>query len=113
MNKKENLSQVKILNKYPAVSKDFEIMRATRCSEITVELLKSDTDFQKLTQQRTSTSQTVLDALIEHGKEGLFESYSDAVYAEEVYESNEIYKEAFIDAMEMMERLGLLDNDDV
>ena len=108
MNKKPNKRQEKLLNRLPEIRADFEVMCSTRRDEITNELLKSDDDFQILMQQRADTSQVVLKILTEHGKADYYESYSNAVYAEEVYEFDMIYREAFLDAVEMIERLGFL-----
>jgi len=108
MTQKASLRQTKFGGKYPSLCANLESMCAARCDEITNELLESDTDFQAITKQRANTSQIVMNALNEHGKGELFEAYSDAIYLGEVYELNAIYKEAFFDAIEMAEQLGLL-----
>ena len=108
MDKEIKQRQAVILSKYPVIENGFKSLCATRYAEIIDELLKSDTDYQMLTQQRAETSQAVLKILSGHGMADHFEAYSDAVYAEEVYELSVIYKEAFLDALELMERLELL-----
>jgi len=77
---------------------EFEKLCVTRREEIINNLLKSDTTYQKLTHKRAITSQAVMDALNNQGMLILFEAYSDAIYAQEVYELEAVYKEAFHDA---------------
>jgi len=96
--------QVEILSKYPSINASFKALCATRRDEIIDKLLQSDTDYHELTRQRAETSQVVLNILSKYGMEGHFEAYSDAVFAEEVYELDVIYKEAFLDAVEVMEQ---------
>jgi hypothetical protein len=108
MRKEVNLRQDEILKKYPAIKTSFEDLCDTRREEIINELLMSDTDYQLLTQRRADTSEAVLRILSEQGATDPFESYSDAVYAEEVYELDVIYREAFFDAVETMERMKIL-----
>jgi hypothetical protein len=40
----------------------------------------------------------------EYGMTDHFEAYSDAIFAKEIYEVDMIYREAFLDAVEMIER---------
>jgi len=108
MNKKTMQRQAEILVRYPSIKVGFEELCATRCYEILDELLRTDTDYQALTQQRANTSQIILDILNNHDAVKQFEAYSSAVYAEEVYELDVIYREAFLDAVEMIERQKLL-----
>ena len=77
---------------------EFEKLCVARREEIINNLLKSDTTYQKLTHKRATTSQAVMDALNNQGMLSLFEAYSDAIHAQEVYELEAVYKEAFHDA---------------
>lgn len=79
-----------------------EKMSISRQDEIIDKLLEADTHYLELTKKRAKTSQAVLDVLIEHGKTDCFESYSDAIYAKEVYEMDIVYLEAFLDAFDMV-----------
>lgn len=100
--------QAAILSRYPSIRKTFEALCATRCGEITDGLLKSDENYNALVRRRADTSQAVLKILSEHGMADYFEMYSDAVHAEEVYETSIVFREAFFDAIETMERMGIL-----
>jgi len=73
-----------------------------RKEEIINDLLKSDPTYQALTRRRAETSQAVLDALTAQGKADLFEAYSDAIYAEEVYEQDALYNQSYLDAEEAL-----------
>ena len=108
MNKKSNQRQSEIFNKFPTLKAHFEELCTKRRCEITDELIKTDEEYNSLVKNRAETSQVVLEILAEHGMSDRFEIYSDAVYAEEVYESDVIYKEAFLDAIETMDIAGLL-----
>lgn len=108
MPERENQRQADIFCRNPSIKARFEELYAMRCGEIINELLQTDDEYMALTKNRVATSQAVLKILGEHGMADYFEAYSDAVYAEEVYELDVIYKEAFLDAVEVMEKLELL-----
>ncbi|MCL2197423.1 MAG: hypothetical protein FWB80_00720 [Defluviitaleaceae bacterium] len=105
MNKEIKERRERILSKYPSINAELETLCTTRRDEIIDNLLKRDKDYQSLTKRRADTSQEVLEVLKSHDKADLFEAYSDAIYEEEVYELSVIYKEAFLDAVEMTNKL--------
>ncbi|MCL2202595.1 MAG: hypothetical protein FWB88_01455 [Defluviitaleaceae bacterium] len=104
MNQRIKHRQNTILGKYPDVNAAFEKICNTRREEIINTLLASDADYQALTKHRAETSQVVLEFLRNHDMTHCFEAYSDAVFEEELYELDAIYKEAFLDAVELMEQ---------
>jgi len=104
MNKCIKQRQDELLSKLPFLKEDFEKRCDERREEIIEYLLTSDETYQNLTQQRADTSQILLDTLNERGMADLFEDYSDAVYPEEIYEGNMIYRAAFLDALEIIMR---------
>jgi hypothetical protein len=104
MQKDTKQRQEEVFEKYPFLKEGFDERCEMRREEIIDDLLKSDANYRTLTRQRADTSQVVLKILSERGMADLFEAYSDAVYAEEIYEGEMIYKSAFIDAVEMMAR---------
>lgn len=103
MNEKVKRRQEDVLSKYPTINASFESHCEKRRVEIIDELLNFDENYQALTKQREDTSQSVLNFLRDNGMADLFEAYSDALYAEEVYELDIMYREAFLDAVEMLE----------
>lgn len=110
MNKELKQRQAEILSKYPSIFEGYELLCTTRCEDIINKMLEGDADYQVLTQRRADTSQIVLDFLNNYNAADKFESYSDAVHAEEIFELGAVYREAFLDAVEILERNGLLKN---
>ena len=108
MNRTIEQRQEEILKKYPAVKGVFKKMCATRRDEITNMMLESDAKYQGLTHCRAEASRALLDVLTRHSEADKLEAYSDAIYAEEVYELNAVYREAFLDAIEAMEMVGMI-----
>jgi hypothetical protein len=96
------------LNKYLKLLKP-EKLSESRVNEILAYLLETDAGYQKLTEKRAQSSM-MLKNTIAGSKEAdiLFEEYSDAVYAQESYELEIVYKQGFIDAVADLYDKGLL-----
>ena len=107
MKKNYSQRQAVILNRYPSIKEYFEKFCATRRNEIINKMIEEDIDYQVLTQRRADTSQNIFNVLNDCGRPEHFEAYSNAIYAEEVYELDYIYREAFLDAVEVIEQHGL------
>ncbi|MCL1878990.1 MAG: hypothetical protein FWF80_09030 [Defluviitaleaceae bacterium] len=105
MNKDARKRQDEMYVKYPFIPEIFEKMSKHRRDEIIAEMLMSDEKYKELTRVRADTSQIVMDTFIGLGREDSFEAYSDAIYAEENYALDALYKEAFLDAVELFEKL--------
>jgi len=103
-----NARQICFFEKYPAIKIVFEKLCDIRRDEIVDELLVTDEQYKLLTQRRVNTSREVLNTLNMCGKSEQLESYVDAIGEEEVYRIIAIYKEAFLDAVEMLEQLKFL-----
>jgi len=104
MSKWSKQRQTEVLSRYPTIKSTFDELYVTRCDEIIDELLEFDENYKLLNQQRADTSQIVLEFMKEHNMAEHFENYSDAMFAEELYVLNAVYKSAFIDAIEEIEK---------
>jgi len=100
--------QEDILEKCPAIKTRFEALCIARQDEIVDELLSTNEEYQLLTQQRARASQVVLNTLLTLSQSEQFEDYIEAVAKEELYRINVIYKEALLDAVEMLKELKIL-----
>ena len=97
-----------VFEKYPELKKQFEILSQTRRDEILDCMLKTDVEYKAIVQSRTQASMSLKNKLADAESSELFEKYSDAVYAQEVYELDVIYKQAFIDAIAVCQEQGIL-----
>jgi len=97
-----------IFDKYPEVKKRFEVQCQTRRNEILTHMLETDNGYKELCRERSNASMTLKNSLIGQEANVLFEKYSDAVYAQEVYELGAIYKQAFMDALIILQDQCLL-----
>ena len=107
MHKKMKARQSSIFDRYPTVKFDMEEQAASRREEIINELLEADEHYQELTKKIATTSQSVLSVMLTNDDVENFEAFSNAVTEAGVYELDILYKEAFIDALEVIEMLGL------
>ena len=96
------------LNKHPEIAARFETLRSTRRDEILSEMVETDKEYNKLRQNRADASMALKAALEGEGQHALLEAYSDAVYAQEVYELDAVYKQALRDAINVFEEHGLI-----
>ena len=103
-----NQRQENFLEKYPAIKSRFEELCAVRRDEIVEGLLVMDEQYKLLTKRRVITSQEVLNSLKMCGKSEQLDCYADAVSEEEIYKISTIYKEALLDAVEMLQMLKIL-----
>jgi len=88
-----------ILNKYPELKNKLEFLLQTKRNEILSQLLESNNEYKTLCNERTQASMAVKNMLAGSESDILFEVYSDAIYAQEVYELNSVYRQGFIDAI--------------
>lgn len=95
-----------LLDKYPVLVKQFEVLCRTRPDEILAHMIETDSEYESLRRSRADTSMAVKDAL--DSSEALLEAYSDAVYAQEVYELDAIYRQALYDAIDALKNQGIL-----
>ena len=91
-----------IFNNHPAFKMAFEGLYKTRRDEILTEMLEIDDCYKKLCQQRADTSSTVFEVMKSSGKVDIFEEYSCAIYEQEIYELEAVYKAAFSDAVDKL-----------
>ena len=75
----------------------------TRRDEILAQMIKTDGKYDKLRKKRAETSMALKKAISSAGADALFESYSDAVYAQEFYELDAIYRQALRDVSEALD----------
>ena len=98
---------MKIFEKYPDLKKRLEALKENRRNEILESLLESNDDYIKLRDERAATSMDLRNAL-DGTQVKLFEKYSDSIYAQEIFELDELYRQAISDTLEILEESGLL-----
>ena len=99
---------MEILNKYPHLKNIFDFMAETRCDEIFSDMLTSDNEYITLCNERAEASMVLKNTLVDTPADDLFEKYSDKRYRQEIYEIDYIYRQAFCDAVTVLEQHGLL-----
>lgn len=98
-----------IFEKYPEVKKQFEKLLQTRRNEILDHILETDEEYKKLVRERMQASMSLKNIMLVDSEANiLFEKYSDTIYAQEIYELEVIYKQAFIDAIIVCQNQELL-----
>ena len=95
------------LQKYPNIKKRIESLYESRCNEILSRMIEVDNEYARLRNERADASMALREILDEVGI-GLVEKYSDSVYAQEVNELDEIYKQATIDVLNILHESKLL-----
>lgn len=88
-----------ILSKHPELMKHIEMSSKTRPNEILTDLLQTNESYSGLCRNRADKSMDLKISLAGTAVDDLFEAYSDAVYAQEVFELECIYRQAFLDAL--------------
>jgi len=96
------------LEEYPVVRTRFDELCVARQDEILEELLTRDEHYKLLTQRRVTASQELFKELHMYNKTEKLNNYCEATNTEEVYRLNIVYKQAFLDAVEMLKELKLL-----
>lgn len=84
-----------------------ESLCQTRPGEILSRIVKSDAVYEALRRARASASMALKKVLESPETDALFEAYSDAVYAQEGYELNAVYKHGMYDALDMLKNQGI------
>ena len=98
---------MKIFEKYPDLKKRLEALQENRRNEILERLLENNEEYIKLRDERAAASMALRDAL-DNKQVKLFEEYSDSIYAQEIFELDELYGQAMSDTLEILEESGLL-----
>lgn len=93
---------------HPELEKEMETLCQTRRDEILSQMVESDSEYNELCRKRADASMALNNVLIENKKEYLLEQYSNAIFAQEVYELEAFYKQALIDTVNTLHELGLL-----
>jgi len=90
------------IERHPDINVRFEALCRTRRDVILSHMAETDSEYNNLCRARADISMT-LKSLLDGINEGeLFEAYSDAVYAQETYEQDSIYRQALYDAFEVL-----------
>jgi len=97
-----------IFEKYPQLKEVLEMLCQTRRDEILADMVRVDMDYMKLCKDRADTSIALQKSLDGINKGALLEAYSDAVYAQEVYELDTIYRQALYDMLCVLQNEGLI-----
>jgi len=95
-----------IFIQYPEIAEIFNQLYKTRRNEILQEMVETDAQYDALRRTRTKTSMLLRSALPNGSK--LLEAYTDAVFAQECYELDALYRQGFLDTMEILKKRGLL-----
>ena len=100
---------MKIFAQYPELNlkERLEELCENRRNEILTEMLESDGEYVKLRDERADTSMALREILDEKDV-GLFEKYSDAVYAHEIHELDAVYRQATADTLKLLQESGLI-----
>jgi hypothetical protein len=96
---------LEILHRYPGLQSTFDRLCQTRRDEILAHLTASDSQYDSLRRNRADASMALLGALSD---DALLEAYSDAVYAQESYELDAVYRLALYDALDALNHRGIL-----
>jgi len=94
-----------IINKNPELAERFEKLLKTRCDEILSLMVKIDFKYADLRSERAEASMALLEKVNDNA---IYEEYSDAVYEQTSYELNVIYKQAFLDALEVVKEKKII-----
>ena len=86
----------------PNIKQEYYHLCKTRRNEILSEMLHTDKSYIELCQNRTNASIALKKALSNSDSNVLFNDYSDAIYKQEIYELEAVYKQAFIDALNIV-----------
>jgi len=98
-----------ILVKYPGLKSKLEKLSQTRRDEILNSMLETDSGYKKLTENRVHASMALKNTVAGSKESDMsFEAYSDAVYAQEIYELDAVYMQGFLDAVIYLYDNGLL-----
>ena len=99
---------MKILEKYPKLVKQFEIMYVTRRNEILNEMLNNDDAYKEFCKKRKDSSILLKNAIFGTEIDELFEKYSDAAFSQDTYELDAIYKKAVDDTLSLLTENGII-----
>ena len=78
-------------------------------SRISLYMLKSDCDYKKLVDERTSASMALKNSLAGFAEANiLFEKYSNTIYKQKIYDLNVVYRQGFTDAITALQNYQLL-----
>jgi hypothetical protein len=97
-----------ITDKHPKLKEKLETLCQTRRDEILSRLVDADREYNELRRKRADASMELKKAIGGTEADELFETYSDTVYAQEVYELDAVYKQATIDVLAILENQVLL-----
>ena len=90
---------MEILGENQEFTKHFDILCQTRRDEILSHMLENDKEYEKLCKERADISMELKALLSDAKTHDLFEKYSDAVYAQEIYELDAIYRQGLQDTI--------------
>lgn len=99
---------MEILNKYPELAEQFEEMYQTQRNKILTEMLEMDDEYKMLCKERMNSSMELKAVIVGSDIDVLFEKYSDAAFAQDVYELDALYKKGIEDALIVLERNGII-----
>lgn len=97
---------MEFLDRYPKLAEQLELLCKTRRDEILAHMIETDKEYEQLRAKRADASMALKNAF--YSTDELFEEYSDAVYAQEVYELDAVYRQALYDALNALKEQGLL-----
>jgi hypothetical protein len=97
-----------IIDRYPKLKEKLESLCQTRRDEILACLVDTNSEYEKLNRERADASMALKNAIEGTAADELFEEYSDAVYAQEVYELDVVYRQATIDVLKVLENREVL-----
>jgi hypothetical protein len=99
---------MEILSKNPELANHFNMLCQTRRDEILSQMMENDEQYEKLCKKRADISMELKMLLSDAETDALFEKYSDAVYEQEIYELDAIYRQGLHDALDYLQKKLLI-----
>lgn len=91
-----------IFDEFPGAKEHMNQLRENSIYNFLNYLRHHDEAYKKMITDRAAASMDVKGILEKNENGGVFEIYSDAIYAVERYEMNKIYEQGFLDALKML-----------
>lgn len=95
------------MEKYPELRLQFKSLCENRRNEILTHMLEVDDEYTKLRNKRADAGVALRESL-DNSKVHLYEDYSDALFAHEIYELDTIYRQAVSDTLNILKETGLI-----
>ncbi len=96
------------LERHPHVGQLLKSYCENRSEQILNCMSETDDEYKRLVKNRTDASMALKGATAGTGADALLERYTAAVYEQEIYEQNFMYRQAVNDTLDVLHDSGLL-----